>query len=77
MASRIVRRPVELVVGRRDHLAIADDAQGVGALVHLAQGLHVDEVAVVAEQVAGAVGDRSDDRDPPLARGRAAGSRRS
>ena len=33
--------------------------------MHLAQGLHVDEVAVVAEQVAGAVGDRPDDRHAP------------
>ena len=34
-------------------------------VAHLAQRLHVDEVAVVAEQVAGAVGDRPDDRDAP------------
>ena len=40
----------------------------VRALVHLAQGLHVDQVAVVAEQVAGAVGDRPDDRHAPAAR---------
>ena len=53
------------LVGRRDRVALTDDPERIGALVHLAQGLHVDQVAVVAEQVAGAVGDRPDDRDPP------------
>ena len=44
------------------------DAQGVDPASRLLQRLDVDEVAVVAEEVAGAVGDRPDDRDPAEAR---------
>ena len=64
-AERIEHRRAtrELVVGRRA-VALADDPERSTPSAHLAQRLHVDQVAVVAEQVARAVGDRSDDRDP-------------
>ena len=55
--------PPRELVDRLDDLAVADDPERVAAGPHLAQRLHVDQVAVVAEQVAGAVGDRPDDRD--------------
>ena len=58
------RPPSGQLVDRLDDLAVADDAERVGAGAHLAERLHMDQVAVVAEQVAGAVGDRADDRDP-------------
>ena len=58
--------PGQLVAGL-DDLALADDAERVLAGPHLPQRLHVDEVAVVAEQVTGAVGDRSDHGDPTVA----------
>ena len=56
------------LVARLEDLAVADDAERIDAGAHLLERLHVDEVAVVAEQVAGAVGDGPDDRDPPEAR---------
>ena len=47
------------LVARLEDLAVADDAERIDARAHLAERLHVDQVAVVAEQVAGAVGDRA------------------
>ena len=68
-AQRVEDRPPpdQLVAGLED-LAVADDAERVDAGAHLPQRLHVDEVAVVAEQVARAVGDRPDDRHAPQVR---------
>ncbi len=66
--------PVQLV-GGRDRGVVAD-AERVALGPHLVERLDVDEVAVVAEQVAGAVGDRSDDGDPTDRRGEVEGCRR-
>ena len=69
--GRTARRPAETSsVDRRT-------PNGLSRRAHLAQRLDVDEVAVVAEQVAGAVGDRADDRDRRDGRAPAAGRRRS
>ena len=59
------RPPAGQLVARLEDLAVADDAERIDAGAHLLERLHVDEVAVVAEQVAGAVRDRPDDREPP------------
>ncbi len=45
------------------------EAEGVGLVAQLRKRLNVGQVGVVAEQVAGAVGDRPDDGDPADLRG--------
>ena len=67
MASRIVRAPRELVICLHE-IAVGDHPQRIAARPHLTERLHVPDVAVVAEEVAGAVRDRSDDRDLAVAR---------
>ena len=59
--------PLQLV-GGRDRGVVAD-AERVALCPHLVERLDVDEVAVVAEEVAGTVGDRTDDGDPASRRG--------
>ena len=52
--------PGELV-GRHD-LVGQREAEGIAVVAHLEQRLDVEEVGVIPEQLAGAVGDRPDDR---------------
>ena len=72
------RPPAGQLVLDGDGLAVPHDAEGVApAPAHLDQRLDVDQVAVVAEQLARAVRAGPDDRDPAQRRARAAARRRS
>ena len=70
------RRHARQLVDRVDDLA-RWEAERVCLVAQLRERLDVGQVGVVAEQVAGAVGDRPDDGDPADDPGTAAASRRS